>query len=155
MKRHLSESEIAGLPERTVGERIKKLRLSVNMSQEEFSEKLGFSANYYGQVERGAKTLSKKMADALGEHFGASYRYLYQGIRSEQTGETSAGDASRKRMINVFNTCTIAECELIYPLLQVLVQERQRREMAVYKARAETKKRPGRPKKCKLEAEKC
>ena len=154
MRRQLSESEIAGLPEDTVAQRIKKLRMSANKSQEQFSEKLGFSVNYYGQVERGAKALSKKMADALCEHFGTSYRYLYQGIRSEQIGETSAYDTSKKHIINVLNTCTIAECELIYPLLQVLIQERRQREMALYASRMETKKRPGRPKNSQSGAEK-
>lgn len=131
--------------------RIVKLRMLAKMTQEKFSEELGFSMNYYGQVERGKKALSKHMADALCEVSDVSYSYLYQGIRPEQIREGSVYDTSKNQIIKYLADCTDEECELLYPIVQVLVQDRRRREMEQYASRVGTKKRPGRPRKSQSE----
>lgn len=154
MRRQSGESEMTGFPEDTVGQRIKKLRLSAGLTQEKLSEELSFSSNFYGQVERGAKSLSKNMADALCGRFDVSYSYLYQGIRPEQIKEASVYDTSKNHMIKIFADCSNEECELLYSIAQALVQDRRRREMELYLSRMETKKRPGRPRKKGPEAEK-
>lgn len=154
LRKDLSDSEIAGLPEDTVAQRVAKLRLSAKMTQERFSEELGFSTNYYGQVERGKKGLSKHMADKLCAYSGVSYNYLFQGIRPEVIKETSDYDTSKNHMIGIFETCTKEECELIYSIMQMLVQDRRRREMALYMSLTGMKKRPGRPKRDCPETEK-
>ena len=41
-----------------MGERIKRCRLELNMTQEQFSEVLGLSLTYYGQIERGVSSIS-------------------------------------------------------------------------------------------------
>ena len=151
MRKDLGEREIDVLPEDTVGQRIKKLRLSAALSQEKLSEELGFSANYFGQVERGAKALSKNMADALCARFDVSYSYLYQGIRPEQLREDPVCDTSRNHIIEFFASCSDEECELLYRFLKMIVQDHRRREIGLYMLQMEMKKRPGRPKKCREE----
>lgn len=153
MRKDLSDSEIADLPEDTVARRIVKLRMSAKMTQEEFSEMLGFSSNYYGQVERGKKGLSKHMADKLREYCGVSYNYLFQGISPEQISESSVYDTSKNQILKYLTDCGDEECELLYPIVQVLVQDRRRREMKRYASHMETKKRPGRPRKSRLKEE--
>lgn len=74
MRKQMDDGEIARLPEKTVGQRLKKLRLSAKMTQDQFSEKLGFSTNYYGQVERDAKELSKNMANEVCKYFDTKVR---------------------------------------------------------------------------------
>ncbi len=45
---------------KTFGERVKKLRLEKNWSQETLAEKTGFHRTYIGMVERGERNLSLK-----------------------------------------------------------------------------------------------
>ena len=147
MRRHLDKSEIDRLPENTEGQRLRKLRLSAKLTQDKLSEELGFSSNYYGQVERGAKALSKNMADAVCGRFDVSYSYLYQGITPEKLRETSSYDTCKNYLIEFIATCTEKECEILYPLLQILIQDHRRREMELFALRMNKKKRAGRPRK--------
>lgn len=147
MRRHLDKSEIGSLPEETEGQRLRKLRLSAELTQDKLSEELGFSTNYYGQVERGAKALSKNMADAVCGRFDVSYSYLYQGINLEKLRETSSYGVCKNQLIELTTACTKEECEILYSLLQMLVQDRRRREMEWFALRMNRKKRAGRPRK--------
>lgn len=152
MRKDLSDSEIAGLPEDTVARRILKLRLSGKLTQDKLSEELGFSSNYYGQVERGKRALSKRLADALCDYFDVSYGYLYQGINPDQIREKPDYDTSKNQILKYLTDCSDEECGLLYPIVQVLVQDLRRREMEAYQSRVRTRKRPGRPRKSKPEA---
>lgn len=147
VRRQMDENEIAKLPEKTEGQRLKKLRLSAKMTQDKFSEALGFSSNYYGQVERGVKALSKNMADAVCRHFGASYSYLYQGITPEQIRDASDYDTCKNHMLALIAACTEEECRLLYSFLQMMIQDYRRRKMALFALWMNTRKRPGRPRK--------
>ena len=82
-----SAEELNRLPEETLGQRLRKLRLNTGLKQKQLAALLGFTANYLGQVERDAKPLSKNMADAICSYFHVDYSYLYHGIRPAQTGE--------------------------------------------------------------------
>lgn len=153
MRKQMDDGEIARLPEKTVGQRLKKLRLSAKMTQDQFSEKLGFSTNYYGQVERDAKELSKNMANEVCKYFDTSYSYLYQGIIPGQIGETSAYDTCKNHIVTLTESCTNEECQLLYSFLRLMIQDYRRRRMDLLAHQKNAKKRPGRPRKNSVKAE--
>ena len=141
----MDKSEIDKLPVDTVGQRIKKFRLSEGLTQEKISEKLGFSANYYGQVERGAKGLSKNMANAFCENFGLTYSYLYHGLSPEEIEREASSDNSKNRVVAFFRACSEEECALLYPILLSMIHSR--RKTWTLAERQKTMKRAGRPRK--------
>ena len=53
------------LPEKTIADRLLKLRMREGLTQEELCERIGYTSNYYGQAERGAIPLSRKLAEKL------------------------------------------------------------------------------------------
>lgn len=63
--------------ERQFGERIKHLRISVGMSQEELSFRSGLHRNYISDVERGRRNISLKALDKLAKGLGIALRDLF------------------------------------------------------------------------------
>ncbi|MBN2849883.1 MAG: helix-turn-helix transcriptional regulator [Erysipelotrichaceae bacterium] len=59
------------------GERIKHLRISVSLSQEELSFRSGLHRNYISDVERGRRNISLKALDKLAKGLGISLRDLF------------------------------------------------------------------------------
>jgi len=51
------------------GERVKKLRLEKNWSQETLAEKTGFHRTYIGMIERGERNLSLKNIETFANTF--------------------------------------------------------------------------------------
>lgn len=51
------------------GEKIKKLRLEKNWSQEVLAEKAGFHRTYIGMIERGERNLSLKNIETFADTF--------------------------------------------------------------------------------------
>ena len=54
------------------GSRVRAIRISIALSQEELAQRAGIDRTYVGGVERGERNLSllniKRLADALGVH---------------------------------------------------------------------------------------
>jgi ribosome-binding protein aMBF1 (putative translation factor) len=63
--------------ERQFGERIKHLRISVSMSQEELSFRSGLHRNYISDVERGRRNISLKALNKLAKGLGITMRDLF------------------------------------------------------------------------------
>ena len=63
--------------ERQLGERIKHLRISVSMSQEELSFRSGLHRNYISDVERGRRNISLKALNKLAKGLGITLRDLF------------------------------------------------------------------------------
>ncbi len=59
------------------GERIKHLRISVSLSQEELSFRSGLHRNYISDVERGRRNISLKALDKLAKGLGIALRDLF------------------------------------------------------------------------------
>lgn len=70
----------SALDYQAVGRRIRRMRRSAQMTQEQLADALGVSVNYLGEVERGNKPLSRSLADQLCSYFHVTYDYLYHGI---------------------------------------------------------------------------
>lgn len=66
-----------------MGERIKKSRLELNLTQEQFSEILGISLTYYGQIERGVSSISIEKLQLLYEKFNIDPTYIITGVEKD------------------------------------------------------------------------
>jgi ribosome-binding protein aMBF1 (putative translation factor) len=71
------EAETNNDLERQFGERIKHLRISVSMSQEELSFRSGLHRNYISDVERGRRNISLKALNKLAKGLGITMRDLF------------------------------------------------------------------------------
>lgn len=120
------------LQENTIAERLLRLRVMAGLTQEELCERINYTSNYYGQAERGAIPLSRKLADALRTFYNTSYDYLYYGVRSDRVGEESSYTC-RNMMYSLLDGCTEDECETLYQISKVVVRnfrDHKEREMA-------------------------
>lgn len=142
----MDRETISQLPENTVGQRMRKLRLTAGLSQERLSEYLNVTPNYYGQVERDAKGLSKNLANAMCDFFQVTYDYLYRGIGPEQIREEKLRDTCKKHILSYIGACTEDECEIIYPILKILIQSR-RGDSPLEEMQKNMSRRAGRPRK--------
>ncbi|MEK3687928.1 helix-turn-helix domain-containing protein [Paenibacillus sp. FSL R10-2736] len=63
-----------------IGERIRRVRKEINLSQEQLAERSGLHTNYVGQVERGEKNLTletlEKVVGSLGISLEELFRYI-------------------------------------------------------------------------------
>lgn len=62
-----------------IGQRLRELRRNKGYTQEQFSEKLGMSLNFYGKIERGEAKLSIEKLVLLYNDYGADINYLLTG----------------------------------------------------------------------------
>ena len=67
-----------------MNERIRILRKNLNMTQDEFSSKIGLSRNFIAQIETGAKTPSDRTLKDICREFNVNYLWLTEGIGSMQ-----------------------------------------------------------------------
>ena len=63
--------------------RLKKLRQSLNMTQEQMAEAIGVSDSLYKGNEAGRIPISKKTARLIEEYFGVNVDYIYHGTFRE------------------------------------------------------------------------
>lgn len=63
----------------TIGTNIKKIRKSLNMSQNVFAEKAGISRSYLGDLENNRKSPSAETLKKLAEALGISETYFFTG----------------------------------------------------------------------------
>ena len=110
------------MPENTPGQRIRKLRLTAGLTQERLSEYLGFTTNYYGQVERDAWGLSKNLASAICSYFNVTYDYLYFGSDPYDIEENHKDVSICHALLIAFiRNCSEEECRLLEPVVKAIV----------------------------------
>lgn len=62
-----------------MNQRIKELRKSLNMTQDEFSSKIGLSRNFIAQIETGTKTPSDRTINDICREFNINEEWLRTG----------------------------------------------------------------------------
>lgn len=77
-----------------IGERLRKQRKKMGLTQEEAAELLGISTTYYGEIERGNRKLSVPRVLTVYERMGLEPTYLL-------TGE----QLSDKVLLEIFKDC--------------------------------------------------
>ncbi len=63
----------------TQGDRVKKVRKSLNLTLERFGEKLGVKKSAISQIENGRNSLTDQMCKAICREFNVNYNWLISG----------------------------------------------------------------------------
>lgn len=108
------------LPEVTVADRLLKLRIREGLTQEELCERIGYTANYYGQAERGAIPLSRKLAEKLRVFYHTTYEYLYFGVRNDRVFEDI--EYKRHPIYELLESCTEEERDILYEIAKPVLR---------------------------------
>ena len=66
-----------------IGERLRGIREGMQMTREEFSEKIDITDSFLGQIERGEPSLSVKTLKKVVKYTGVSADYLLFGNNSQ------------------------------------------------------------------------
>ena len=66
-----------------IGERLRGIREGMQMTREEFSEKIDIPDSFLGQIERGERSLSVKTLKKVVKYTGVSADYLLFGNNSQ------------------------------------------------------------------------
>ena len=69
---------------KALGERIKKQRLKLKLTQERLAEKVGISESFLGHIERGDRKLSLETLVGIGKELNISFDYLLLDSISDQ-----------------------------------------------------------------------
>ena len=109
------------LTEATVAERLYRLRTLAGLTQEELCEQIGYTSNYYGQAERGAIPLSRKLAEQLRDFYHTTYEYLYNGTGKDLVREESEYQY-RNQLTAFLEGCTEEECDILYQVSQTVIR---------------------------------
>lgn len=64
----------------TIGTRIREWRQKMNMTQEDFADKIGKSRYYVSQVERGKQSPTMDMIEAIAAAAGVTLEEFFKGI---------------------------------------------------------------------------
>lgn len=93
-----------------IGERIRKIRESMHMSRECFSENIDVSVVFLGQIERGERSLSIKTLSSIVKYTGASTDYLLFGDSKE--------NSTKKKINRILDMSSDETVDFIYKLIR-------------------------------------
>ena len=65
---------------KSFGERVKTLRQTAEVSQEDFADACGFARSYMSRIERGTSNLSLDGIERVAIGFGISVEELFEGL---------------------------------------------------------------------------
>lgn len=99
--------------DKTIGERIRNERKLFHLTQEQLSEALGITPNYLGEIERGRRSLTRKVATKLCNYFGLTYDFLYNGNLDITTSSHDQDDIIppfKAELLHFIESCNENEC---------------------------------------------
>lgn len=120
-----------------MNERIKNLRKSLNMTQEEFSKRIGLSRNFIAQVEIGTKTPSERTISDICREFEVNEEWLRTGngemiiqkSKDEQIAEmladiqTGGEDTFKHRLVSALSKLNKEDWESLEKLIDLINKE--------------------------------
>ncbi|CDF42740.1 transcriptional regulator [Roseburia sp. CAG:182] len=104
------------MEQHTLGQRIRRERQNLHLTQEQLAEKLNVSSAYIGFVERGERNLTLNKLSLLADILGVSIDYLL----SDDTG--SSPSANEKQMLSLFASASREDQELILDLMRTVLR---------------------------------
>lgn len=114
----------------SIGGRLRRERLLRNLSIEQMASYLEISPSYLGAMERGSRTVSRKMMDLYHDRLDLSYDFMLEGISisgamiSQYVKES--GTYSVHHNLNVLlNVCDQEELESCYNLIHTYLTHRR------------------------------
>lgn len=73
---------------KSLGDKVKRHRLQTGLSQEKFSEQLGFSESFYSRIERGERVVSLDSLIKISNNLNLSLDYLLAESLNHNISET-------------------------------------------------------------------
>jgi transcriptional regulator with XRE-family HTH domain len=121
-----------------MNERIKSLRKSLSMTQEEFSKRIGLSRNFIAQVEIGTKTPSDRTISDICREFNVNEEWLRTGngkMLKSRTREQEIGafvnevmelndDSFEKKLVNALARLEPKDWECLESIAKKLLDEK-------------------------------
>lgn len=114
-----------------MNERIKMIRKNLNMTQDEFSAKIGLSRNFIAQIESGTKFPSDRTIKDICRKFSVNEEWLRTGKGEPQRKRTRSqeiieftndaledvDDSFRKRLLHALAKLNITEWEVLEKII--------------------------------------
>lgn len=104
-----------------VGERIRKQRIAIGLTQEELAKKIGRAYKYCQDIERGACGMSIETMLSLSASLNLSLDYMVYGIISE-TKETSELLQEQQAVIDLLGKCSEQKRKYALELLKLFMK---------------------------------
>lgn len=109
-----------------IGLRIRRERLLWGLTQEQLSTILCITPNYLGQIERGNRSLSRKMEEKLCRFFHIDHAELYNSPLNELPGEVGEDsfmfpDLNQTEINRLLQSCSPEELALCGQLVRYLL----------------------------------
>ena len=109
--------ELTEIDYKIIGERIKKARKKLDLTQEQLSEKIDVSVAYLSRVERGNTKINLIRLVELAEVLNVSISYLITGIG------INTKDYLNEEIRQLLQKCTPAEKKLILNIAHIIVEK--------------------------------
>ena len=110
------------MEQHTLGQRIRRERQNLHLTQEQLAEKLNVSSTYIGFVERGERNLTLNKLSLLADILGVSIDYLL----SDDTG--SSPSSNEKQMLSLFASASTEDQELILDLTRTVLRRSEKKQ---------------------------
>lgn len=121
----------------TEGERIKKLRKSLDLTQDKFGERLGLKRNTISQIESGTNNVTEQMRKSICREFNVNYNWLLCGegdmiievdkedMLMQWAGEVLSEESTsfRKRLVKLLSALSDDEWVALENKLKQLYEE--------------------------------
>lgn len=107
-----------------IGKRIKAQRMTLNLTQEKFSEILDITPNHLGDVERGSKSLSLEKLLVFCDIFDLTLDYLVRGKTTVHIQSDLDCKPEKHEIHNIYqlaNSCSEQEQAVLLSIMQSLV----------------------------------
>ena len=109
--------ELTEIDYKIIGERIKKARKKLDLTQEQLSEKIDVSVAYLSRVERGNTKINLIRLVELAEVLNVSISYLITGIG------INTKDYLNEELRQLLQKCTPAQKKLILNIAHIIVEK--------------------------------
>ncbi|MGC8976778.1 MAG: helix-turn-helix domain-containing protein [Candidatus Ratteibacteria bacterium] len=104
-----------------IGERIKKIRKSKKVTQEELAWRIGLSTNFIGLIERGKKRPSLETLRKISNTLEVPISYFFEKVNYKLPEE----DIMTKKITGILKEATEEEKKGIYKFLKSVVRRKR------------------------------
>lgn len=100
---------------KTIGERLKKARLSKDFTQEDVAEKMDLSVAFLSRIERGTAFINLKRLDELCDILGFSKGYILDG-----TSNINVSSYLDAEFFELLKNCPAEKHRIIYDISKII-----------------------------------
>ncbi|MEW4412430.1 helix-turn-helix transcriptional regulator [Clostridium sp. AN503] len=105
-----------------VGERIRKRRILLGLTQEELAEKVGRAYKYCQDIERGTCGMSIDTLLKLSSSLNISLDYLIYGYQDDYSARTPEMLQTQETVLNMLGTCSEQKRRYALDLLKLFLK---------------------------------